>query len=575
MPRSNGEKDTRAPLQRTVTAVAAGALAMTPGAALASPRSAAPTLVATQVDTPPDPGSGTVTTPPPSTTPTTIRQDDAATRPDALSPAAAASGMHPVVSTGAKDPSILSPVNGSVVELGSEVLASYDCQDDPPAPIGNFACVGTVANGTPIDTSTLGVKSFEVAFSHDILGLLGSTAVTYTVVEAATPSVAGTVTDSASALPVPEAFVAALRVADYTSAGGTVSNGGGQFQMTLPEGDYYLYLLDPAGHHQSGFFGAPTVVTVTDGVTFDADPTLVPTSGSIAGTVEDAGTNAPIAGALALAMHPVTGGPERGAMADGGGAVAIDGLSPSHRRYVALDPSGAHDIQFNGGTIDPAVSDPVTVTAGGIAHVTSLLPTRTANPGGEALTGSVTEDGTGDPLPSVFVIALDGANFSYVAADVTDGSGGYAFDLSAGDYILLFVDPTGAHDPEVHDGLPTSNIFAATPVSAPGAVDIGLAPSTGAVAGTVFDDPLGTPIQGAWVIAIGPTGAIVGAVVTDITGGYTLDGLPDGSYRFAFLDPTGAHALEYHEDSSGFVGSTPVPVTRGVTTTLDAHVAAP
>jgi hypothetical protein len=84
--------------------------------------------------------------------------------------------------------SITTPAEGAVYAEGQTVDASYSCTEGAGGPglePGSEGCSGTVANGTPIGTSTPGEHHFTVtATSND--GLSSSTTVTYTV--AAPPS---------------------------------------------------------------------------------------------------------------------------------------------------------------------------------------------------------------------------------------------------------------------------------------------------------------------------------------------------------------------------------------------------
>ena len=66
------------------------------------------------------------------------------------------------------------------------------------------------------------------------------------------------------------------------------------------------------------------------------------------------------------------------------------------------------------------------------------------------------------------------------------------------------------------------------------------------MAGTVTDDLSGTPLVGAWVVAIGPTGAIAGGGVTAANGTYTIVGLAPGTYRATIVDPNGGRTQEYY-----------------------------
>ena len=54
-----------------------------------------------------------------------------------------------------------SPVDGAIYAPGQVVIASYSCADEPGGS-GIASCVGTVPNGTAIDTSTPGTGVFEV-----------------------------------------------------------------------------------------------------------------------------------------------------------------------------------------------------------------------------------------------------------------------------------------------------------------------------------------------------------------------------------------------------------------------------
>jgi hypothetical protein len=75
--------------------------------------------------------------------------------------------------------SINSPLDGQSFTRLASVLASYSCQDAAGVP-GIAACAGTVANGSPIDTSTLGSHTFTVdAKSKD--GQIAIKTIHYTV----------------------------------------------------------------------------------------------------------------------------------------------------------------------------------------------------------------------------------------------------------------------------------------------------------------------------------------------------------------------------------------------------------
>ena len=94
--------------------------------------------------------------------------------------------------------------------------------------------------------------------------------------------------------------------------------------------------------------------------------------------------------------------------------------------------------------------------------------------------------------------------------------------------------------------------------------------NTGTMAGTVTDDPAATPVAGAWVIAIGPTGIITGGAVTAANGTYTISGLAPGTYRATFVDPVGGRTQEYWNNSPTVTGATTINITAANVATINA-----
>src|SRR5690606_9837447 len=98
--------------------------------------------------------------------------------------------------------------------------------------------------------------------------------------------------------------------------------------------------------------------------------------------------------------------------------------------------------------------------------------------------GAVTDEATGDPIEGAWVVALRPSDFQLVGGGATDGGGAYGLDLTPGAYYLYLVDPSGDHAAGFHGG-PTEVTVTdggTTPV------DASMAPTTGAVAGTVTDE---------------------------------------------------------------------------------------
>lgn len=383
----------------------------------------------------------------------------------------------------------------------------------------------------------------------------------------------GSVTETGTGAPVPWAGVAVLRAADLSFAAGTVGDAEGDFAVALDSGTYLVYLLDTSGDHRSDFLGAPTPVTVTRGPPTDVVAPMAPTRGEISGRVTDGASGAAVAGTWAVSLNAATGAPEVATVTDASGRYALEHLGVGDHRTVYLDPSGAHSPRFFAGTPDPAASTPIPVSAGRATPADVSLPPQPGAPATTDLRGTVIESATSRPLRGVRVLALWASDFSLAAGAVTGGAGGYRVQVAAGSYRLAFLDPSGRHAMEWHDNVPYHGIVGATPVTAPAVTNAALDATVGALAGTVTDASSGVPLEGAWVIAIGPTG-IGGGSITAADGSYTIDALTPGSYRATIVDPAGTHLQEYWDDRPDYAGATTVPITAGHTATIDAAVAA-
>jgi hypothetical protein len=82
---------------------------------------------------------------------------------------------------------LTTPADGAVYGLGEQVLADYSCADEPNGS-GLDSCEGSVASGAPVDTGSLGEKTFTVEAS-DEAGNSDSKSVTYTVADRAAPTI--------------------------------------------------------------------------------------------------------------------------------------------------------------------------------------------------------------------------------------------------------------------------------------------------------------------------------------------------------------------------------------------------
>ncbi|HMQ27444.1 MAG TPA: carboxypeptidase-like regulatory domain-containing protein, partial [Acidimicrobiales bacterium] len=269
------------------------------------------------------------------------------------------------------------------------------------------------------------------------------------------------------------------------------------------------------------------------------------------------------------------GAAEMVADAGGDGGFTLSGLRAGNHFVGFVDPSGAHASRFWPDSPNVRDATPVAVTAADATTADVVLPAQFPTGTGATIAGTVTESGTGDPVGSARVVALRASDFAMVRGATADNAGQYSLDVVPGDYKLAVLDGAGRHGMEWFDDQPNTGLGDASTVTAPrSGVDAALAPTTGAVAGTVTDDPSGEPLGGVWVVAIGPSG-IAGGAVTGADGTYTVDWLVPGTYRVAFADPNGGRAQEYWDDSPDYPGATPFAVTAGATVTVAAALALP
>lgn len=97
-----------------------------------------------------------------------------------LSPFVVAQLLTPTGDTTAPAVTISAPSDGATFTRGQAVAADYSCQDETGGS-GLASCTGTVADGAPIDTSTVGVHTFTVT-GADIAGNSATATSNYNVV---------------------------------------------------------------------------------------------------------------------------------------------------------------------------------------------------------------------------------------------------------------------------------------------------------------------------------------------------------------------------------------------------------
>ena len=380
------------------------------------------------------------------------------------------------------------------------------------------------------------------------------------------PPVWGRVTDSQTGAPVAGAWVVLLRASDLSfEVGGTV-DASGIYSAWVGPGSYQVYVMDPSGSHRSDFRGGPPV-TLTAGQIVQVDADMVSTTGSVEATVTDETTGEPIPGAITVVINGATGEPLRAAVADASGHAVVSGVSAGSHLVVQVDPTGAHQPEYQPGTPDVGQAVLVDVPAGGTVTADGALAPQVAEPGGATIEGSVWrgQNTGGGIVPNAVVVALRASDYRFVRAAVAP-TGGYTLDVPPGDYKLAFLDPaTGAmswHDFQRYDALGT-----ATTVTAPAFLHGSVrTPARGSISASVGSDAPGyESTAGTWVIVVDSTGRVIRGSTSPYV---ALPNLPVGTYRVGFVHPTSGFGVEFYNDQPGPATATPVIVTGGANTGL-------
>ncbi len=292
----------------------------------------------------------------------------------------------------------------------------------------------------------------------------------------------------------------------------------------------------------------------------------------VAGKVTEQGSGAAVGGAFVAVLRTTDFSIAAGAVADGSGNFSAAVAPGSYYLYL-VDPTGAHPEGFFGA--------PTTATVAPQA-VTAVSPTMASSRG--SVTGTVTETGSNTPIGGAWALSLSasvGSTGSTELGVVGNGSGQYTLPgLRAGNHYVALIDPTGAHATRF---LPNSpDLPASTPVAvtggnsttANGSLPAQTPVGTGAaLAGTVTEAGTNTPLAGVNVIALRASDyTMVRGAVTNASGFYSLN-LAAGPYKLAFVDSTGLHNMEWHNNqpSTGLATATSVTAPNVANAALDRN----
>jgi len=520
----------------------------------------------------PCPVTGCVSVLAPGSTPLTL-MGGTATVNVSLDPAASISGTVTAVGTGAEIAGVqvvlwVAAPGGGVIGAGSSYTGaggvytiaglppgSYWLSTNAPAPFvdewyGDQQCLGPCGQGPEPGGVPVTVGVGQPATGRDFALAVGG-------------RLTGKVTRASSGAPAASVAVRVYAAAAnrFLNVGTAVTDAAGDYQLGgLADGRYQLATDNTLGLIDEVFDDLPctatcgevfsgTDVVVTGAGTAVADFRLAD-GGTIAGTVRDAATSAPIGGVLVTA-YSLEGDRVLAAATvatDGAGAYAIGGLA--NNAYVLATSNSAgyidevHDNRACVGDCgDEAVAgDPIQVTAGATNGGRDFALTT-----GGAISGVVTEAG-GAPLQGVGVVAvarIGGRLQSELAG--TDSNGAYTISgLVAGTYRLYTSDFRGFVN-EIFGDLacfaacdPLVAVSQGTPVVvATGATTAGRNFSLAAgaqLSGIVTNAATQQRIAGATVriyVNSGGAATLVASPATDALGRYVVTGLPAAQYYAA------------------------------------------
>lgn len=215
----------------------------------------------------------------------------------------------------------------------------------------------------------------------------------------------------------------------------------------------------------------------------------------------------------------------------------------------------------------PSVSNTATADSNETAPVTSTaVQVTVATAASTGVSGTVTETGSGNRLAGTWLAVLRQSDFTIAAGAVADGNGDFRANVPVGDYFVYGLDPSGRHAA----GFFGSPARVAVVAGAMTDADPALAPTRGAVAGTVTEQGSTTPVAGAWVLALdGRTGAPETMATAGADGRFDLPDLGAGNHFVAFVDPSGAHTPEFLGDAPSPAGAVKAVVSGGGRTTAN------
>jgi len=362
------------------------------------------------------------------------------------------------------------------------------------------------------------------------------------------PGISGTVTDASSGAPIARALVV---LDGPNSRAFAYTDSQGEYNLATQPGTYHVHCA-AAGYQNEWYDNVTDIAQATDvtvpqtGSVTGIDFALDRFGGSIAGVVHDE-NGAPIADARVRAWANIQPTPGRmpggfaGAVTAADGSYLIEGL-PQGDYHVRAEAQG-FIAEYYDGVSDLSAATKVSVAAQPVTGIDFALGT------GGSISGTITDEDSGDPLAHAFV-KVRAANHRFERGARADANGQYTVEgLPDDDYIVFaaaykhlgeFYD-----DAQTHQQATAVTIANAAPVTgidfALAAAPIGPRPFRGRVIARGGGVPSFVIVE-----ALNPaTGASI-STTTDAAGNFEIQAWENAVIRARALGYVGVYAGNTH-----------------------------
>lgn len=290
-------------------------------------------------------------------------------------------------------------------------------------------------------------------------------------------------------------------------------------------------------------------------------PALAQVTGTIAGTVANGVTGAPIAGAnvtildeRGITAHTTSG--QRALVAtDASGVYSVTGL-PAATYFIEVIAGGFATQLFNGipcpvSKCVPQSGTPVVISPAGSTATANIAMSLAG-----AVEATVRRASDQSPVSSGLFLLYDARGVLLITNGISDGTSGFS-ELPAGTYFGRVQTIPGFRTDVLEElyanvpcpapnSVPACNVLAGTPiVISPGAttritfdLDAG-----GSISGRVTAATNGAPVDGTTVAAYS-AGVAVASATTDASGAYTITGVPTGVYYVRTAAPVATNVVD-------------------------------